>query len=146
MKIAHSLILLALLSALGLGCGKKALPQPQDEREMFRWTGAKATAKSDCLSIDAQLVGNLRNVAGVVLELEAADTGEQCANCPFLPVERKEFAIDNLSAQGKSGRITLDYCPTVEAPAYRWRLVGRNVYRTFPYQLTQVQTVVMPRK
>lgn len=146
MKTKHSLVMLALLPVLALGCGKKAMPEAQDAREKFTWKSAKATATANCLDINAELSGNLRNIAGVVLELEQAGTGEDCPNCPFLPVERKEFAIDNLSAQGKAGRIELDYCPETKAPAYRWRLVARNVYRSFPYQLTPVQTVVMPRQ
>ncbi len=137
------LLLLVLLLIGSAGCGRKDMPQPATTEASFQWARATAVPELMCLRVDAELEGNLRNVASVVLELQTASDVSDCPGCPFSPNERTEFAPEALGITPSSGGISTLYCPTREALAYRWRLVGTNVHGSLAHALTPVEFVEM---
>lgn len=149
MKKKHILILCLLSFALLLpACGKKGHPIPQDAKNAFAWKGAKATRTTvlnngepqNCISILADMTGAVTNVEVFLLELEP-QTGEICRECPFTPVEAQEVKPIAAQEYQKTTRYTFSYCPAAQANAYRLRLVARNVFSAFPYELTRIMTI-----
>ena len=134
-----SLILLVLVFAMA-GCGKKGLPVPDYSRQLFSWRNVFATLSEEgCLSVSGSVGGEAQNLAFMVLELEPLDAA--CAGCPFVPQEI--YRIDSTDAWESPGGQTFRfaYCPAARSEAYRWRLVGRNVFSSLPAVVTPVRTV-----
>lgn len=123
------------------GCGKKGNPTPDDERDKFTWAESGIQVSlNGCLSVTGILQGNSAKLTDVVFELQPIQDGDDCAGCPFTPSERAEFAESQLRGHPEVNTIKLNYCPREQAPVYRWRLVGVNIHRRFPYEVTPVQT------
>lgn len=127
---------------LVVGCGKKAMPTPQDSREEFQWKSAVASYHAGCLNISAQLSGNVSNIDGILLQVQSMSSGDSCQGCPFLPQEEQTYGYNDVVLPGTGNNIAMNFCPATKAEAYQWRLIGRNVIRTFPYMTTNVQLVV----
>ena len=149
-------LLSALLCALVLtsaGCGKKGDPVPQDKKNLFSWESADASFTANgCLAISAVMNGATRNVDSFTIELEPLSAPanstlpaelqtqqDTCEGCPFAPQETGELSPQRVTDNEKAFRFT--YCPSTKAAAYRWRLVARNVFMSFPYVLSPVKTV-----
>ncbi|MEG2140382.1 MAG: hypothetical protein RRY20_06305 [Bilophila sp.] len=149
-------LFLALFLLLSVtGCGKKGDPMPQDQKNIFTWESANASLTANgCLAIAALMRGASQNVDGFTIELEplsarpdstlpaelqtAQDT---CEGCPFTPREHAEITPQQAAQADKGTRYTFTYCPQTKAAAYRWRLVARNVFMSFPFALTPVKAV-----
>lgn len=149
MKKTSTLLICLLFCALLLpGCGKKGNPIPQDAKNIFAWKGAKATRTTvlnngepqNCISIQADMTGAVTNVEAFLLELEP-QTGEICRECPFTPTEVMEVKPIAAQEYQKTTRYTFSYCPSTQAATYRLRLVARNVFSAFPYELTRILTL-----
>ena len=139
----YGLLLLILLAAIQ-GCGKKGLPVPNDNRNLFTWTGSSMMIlPNSCLTVSATLSGNIANLTDVVLELQPLLPDNTCAGCPFTPTERAEFAESAVRGHPAVNTVRLTYCPQAQTPSYHWRLVGINVHKRFPYALTPVQAFVV---
>lgn len=150
--------LLCLCLALP-ACGKKGDPIPQDQKNRFAWKTEDAQfAGNGCLAITASMTGAVHNVDSFLLELEPltpqvdpdlppelALASDTCAGCPFTPRESGEIVPQERIAGDNATRYIFTYCPAVKASAYRWRLVARNVFRAFPFELTRIKTVEQPR-
>lgn len=143
------LFLLLVLLALPLSaCGKKGPPIPQDAKNMFAWKAAKASRATvmkngeprNCLTVLADMTGATSNVEAFLLELEP-QTGDICLECPFSPGETQVVNPISTQTYQDTVRYTFSYCPTKEAPAYRVRLVARNVFASFPYAMTKILNV-----
>ena len=138
-----------------VACGKKGPPVPQDKKNLFSWIHSQAVfTPNGCLAIAAQLHGAAQNVDSFSIELEpisaAPDSSlppelrtEQntCEGCPFTPKESSEIEPLETVLLQSGARYTFNYCPRTKAGAFRWRLVARSVFRSAPYQLTDVQTL-----
>lgn len=137
----------ALCAALALGsaCGKKILPEPQDNRELFTWRSATAAATPNgCITARGEAQGNVDNLAAVILELQPLDNSAQnCAGCPFQATLRQEFRPEKQITPQNTAVVEMTLCPDVKAPAYRWRMVGVNVLTRFAHALSTVQSVIM---
>ena len=140
------LLLLILLAAIQ-GCGKKGLPVPNDNRDLFAWTGSSMVIlPNNCLTVSATLSGNIANLTDVVLELQPLLPDNTCSGCPFTPTERAEFAESAVRGHPEVNTIRLAYCPQEQASSYHWRLVGINIHRRFSYALTPIQTFTIHGK
>lgn len=150
--------LLSLL-LLVISCGKKSDPQPQDQKNLFTWASEEARlAHNGCLLIVAKMCGAVANVDGISLEIqplnqsinqstdsnstdlptELSTLPDSCEGCPFIPRETTEIAPQTKTIEDDCVDYAMTYCPSISAEAYRWRLVARNVFRAFPFVLTQV--------
>lgn len=127
---------------LAFGCGKKDMPKPQNESEMFQWKSAVASFHAGCLNISAELSGNVGNIDGILLQVQPLPSDDSCLGCPFLPEEEQDYDYDDIVLPGTGNYIAMNFCPNTKAKAYQWRLIGRNVIRTFPYMSTSVELVV----
>lgn len=146
---------LICLTLLGAACGKKGEPLPQDQKNLFAWKDEQARFTANgCLAVTASMTGATRNVEGFSLELEPlapapdedlppelAMLPDSCAGCPFLPRETGEITPQEVVAGKNAVQYAFTYCPRIGAQAYRWRLVARNVFRSFPFVLSPVRTV-----
>ncbi len=153
----HDLLVACLMCLVlfGAACGKKGEPVPQDRKNMFAWKDEQAHfAANGCLAVTATMTGATRNVEGFSLELEPftpapaedlppelAAIPDSCVGCPFLPRETAKIRPQEIVDGKNSTRYTFTYCPRLAATSYRWRLVARNVFRSFPFALTPVKTV-----
>ncbi len=136
---------LCAMLALGAACGKKIMPQPQDNRELFSWraTTAMATANG-CIAARGEAQGNVDNLASVILEIQPIDgSADSCAGCPFQATSRQEFRPEKQITPQDTAIVEMTMCPDRKAPAYRWRLVGVNVLTRFAHALGKVQTLVV---
>ncbi len=136
-----SLALLCLLCA----CGKAGLPDPGDPSKSFAWKSYEAKPIGNCLAFSGVLSGAYNNLDSLRLELEPVDGPEDCPGCPFVARDIVEFSPREAGLERTTGNISFSYCPN-PAPAFRWRLVGLNVYTSLPYAATSVwlTTIVEP--
>lgn len=140
---------LCALLALGAACGKKIMPQPQDNRELFSWRGVTAMATSNgCITARGEAQGNVDNLASVILEIQplggtADGAADSCAGCPFQATARQEFRPERQITPQATAIVEVTMCPDRKAPAYRWRLVGVNVLTRFAHALSKVQLLVV---
>lgn len=142
-RIAAVAALCATL-ALGAACGKKVMPVPKDDRELFSWKSVTATATANgCIAARGEAHGNVDNLASVIVEVQPLDSADNsCAGCPFQATQRQEFTpVKHLTPQGNA-IVEMTMCPDRKAPAYRWRLVGVNVLTRFAHALSRVQALV----
>ena len=110
--------------ALAAGCGKKAWPEPNLEAETFTFSAVSARMRDTCLVIQAEVAGNWTNLDVVFVELAKDD----CMKCPFRPRERREFPLNSPFVIRQEHRLIVNVCGLDKKTAYRWRLVGRNVF------------------
>ena len=122
------------------GCGKKGLPLPDLERDMFSFSEYSATLRGGVINIECRISGAVRNLEYVVLEIEPVD-GELCTGCPFLAVEQKHFDSRELWDGSVGERISLSYQPGRMMDSYRWRIVGHNILTGLPDVEGEVMTV-----
>ena len=148
--------ILAMCLALALcGCGKKGDPTPQDQKNAFAWGPVSASfASNGCLLLSGVITGAAGNVDGFSVELEPLAApidatlppelrvqDNTCEGCPFTPRETSEITPQEaLQVQGGT-RFNFTYCPKRSAPGFRWRLVARNVFMSFPFAVTPVGTI-----
>lgn len=124
------LLMLALIFAVPAiaGCGKKGPPRPHYSTQEFSWRNVFAeVTETGCLSVNGSVSGSARNVEKIILEFQPLD--ESCVGCPFVPQER--YVVDAAEAWEAPDADTFRfaYCPSDQAGAYRWRLVGHNSNR-----------------
>ncbi|MFI3272017.1 MAG: hypothetical protein R3Y11_07960 [Pseudomonadota bacterium] len=139
---AVALVAVLVCLMFAFGCGKKAMPTPQDSSEEFYWKNAVASYHNGCLNISAELTGNVSNLDGIVLQVQAMTSDNSCQGCPFLPEEEQTYEYRDIALPGNGNNIAMNFCPKTKAAAYQWRLIGRNVIRTMPYMTTNVELIV----
>lgn len=133
-----------LAACLFGGCGKSGMPSPKKTQETFTITGAALSAMGDCVVARGKIQGAAQNVETLVIELAPIDSYDDCPGCPFVAREYSEFSDYAAQLDDKTGDFMFSYCPASPAPMYRWRLVGKNVFRGLPYATTTPQIMVMP--
>ncbi|WP_051617214.1 hypothetical protein [Desulfonatronovibrio hydrogenovorans] len=139
MKKVICLMILAV--ALGtMGCGKKVWPEPDADQEKFNLAIIDYKADSTCLEITAQLTGNHRNLARVVLELEASDV--PCPTCPFLITDSVYLEPGSPAMDRSENRVNITHCGLDPDKHYRARLRAGNVYPAIRETLSGVITIV----
>lgn len=139
MKSFRILLFLVVLCA---ACGKAGLPDPGDPSKNFSWKTYTAKNIGNCLAFSGQIDGAHRNVDSVRLELSPVNGPEDCPGCPFVAGETITFTPKEAGMDKTSGTFSFSYCPT-PAAAFRWRLVGVNVYSSLPYVVTPAQFTSM---
>ncbi len=140
-----AVVTLCAVLALGAACGKKIMPVPQDNRELFQWRSTTATATPNgCIAARGEVQGNVDNLASIILEIQPIDgSGDSCAGCPFQATARQEFRPEKQITPQGAAIVEMTMCPDRKAPAYRWRMVGLNVLTRFAHALGKVQTLVV---
>ncbi len=146
----RAFMLCCLTLAMGIalaGCGKMGDPKPVKSQDTFEFAAFSASGANNCLVLQGAVSGNIANVEAIGLDLAPVTGPEDCPGCPFNPREYAEFSPTDAQLDAQSGRFAFSYCPGgISAPAYRWRLVGKNVYHGLPYVLTNPRMTVMPVK
>lgn len=138
--VMAALALFLCLPALG-GCGKQGRPSPKKTQDTFTITGAAATVMNACLVTNGVVEGAIQNVDTVTIEVAPIVASDECPGCPFVPQEWSEYDGPAIRLDMQSGRFGFSFCPSTPAPMYRWRLVGKNVYRGLPHATTTPQVV-----
>jgi len=110
--------------ALVAGCGKKAWPEPDAEEETFAFSTASAQMRDTCLVIQTRISGNWKNLDRIFVELAQ----DNCEKCPFRPRERREFPLNSPFVVQQEHLLVVNVCGLDKNAAYRWRLVGKNVF------------------
>ena len=141
------LLALCMIAAMLLGgCGKTGMPSPKKTQDTFTIVDHSLSAAGDCVVAKGTAKGAIQNVEYLVLEVAPIQSYDDCPGCPFVPRETGEFTAADAQIDLQSGQFLFSYCPSVEAPMYRWRLVGKNVFRGLPYASTTPQVMVIPQK
>ena len=132
-------ILILALCLLAPGCGKKGWPTSRAQKEGFSFANTVGTMQNGCLVINSDLKGKYANLDNLTLELaETSDTSE-CRGCPFHPTKRAEYPLDAKNLARDDNHITLTHCDLEPGVAYRWRLVGRNIFTDLGSALSPVR-------
>ena len=125
------------------GCGRKGDPVPDYSVDEFSFAALSAEAAADgSITFRGSVEGASQNLEYLVLETQAVD-GELCEGCPFLAQE--QVRIDSRDAwENETGSaFSVVYRPVFPGSAYRWRVMGHNVYSGLPDVVSPVQTVFM---
>lgn len=137
----------ALLAASCLvfigGCGKSGMPVPKKTQDMFAITEPGIAVIGNCFAARGTVTGAIANVDTVMIEIAPILSYDDCPGCPFVPQEYSEFSASGIQLDQETGQFMLSFCPTVSAPMYRWRLVGKNVFLGLPHATTTPQVVVV---
>lgn len=144
-SILHAAILAScfVICLLG-GCGKSGAPSPKKTQDTFTITGAALSPVGNCVVARGTVTNAPQNVESIILELAPIDSYDDCPGCPFAAREYGEFSDYAAQLDDKTGEFMFSYCPAKSAPMYRWRLVGKNVFRGLPYATTTPQVIIMP--
>lgn len=140
---AAALFALALLLVSPAGCGKTGDPSPRRATRSFVWQEVNVNPAGACLDIQAVMSGVYSNLESVQLEFADVADGD-CPGCPFTAKEQVQVPDLNKSFNSTTGELRFSYCPRVQAPAYRLRLVGVNIYDTSRHAVSPVKYVEMP--
>lgn len=136
------ILLTIVMSTAMFGCGKKGMPKPQDKTEAFAWESAVASYNNGCINISAELSGNVSNIDGIILQVEPMSSADSCVGCPFIAKEEQGYEYNSIVLSGSETSVAINFYPSVKAEAYRWRLIGRNIIGTFPYEMTSLQLLL----
>jgi hypothetical protein len=120
------------------GCGKKDWPSPMVKEDVFAWQTVNGQRQGKCLTIQAVLQGNIRNLAAIVLELEAGET--ICQGCPFVSTKRLFFPLSSHQVKQEGESISISCCPFDSDLKYRWRLKGINIFSEIQPAVSEVKT------
>ena len=123
-----SLLCLFLLAS----CGKKGFPQPHDTSKNFQWKETEAKVVGNCLAFTGSFEGEYQNFDGIRLEIARLSGPDDCPGCPFVSQEIMDLSPKDAGFDSNAGTIAFSYCPQ-KAAAYRWRLVGINIFNRLPH-------------
>lgn len=145
-KKLHFICMLIIILVAGslAGCGKAGPPRPPKNTRAFVWQNISADPSLLCLDVHATMSGMYSNLSAVVLELSAVSGPEDCPGCPFLTTEEHTVADLNSVFNPNTGTLHFSYCPVRTAPAYRYRLIGKNKHNTTQHAVSPESFVVMP--
>ena len=134
---------LMLVPPLLAGCGKSGMPIPKKTQDTFDITGASLSPLGDCVVARGTVTGAINLVDKMALEMAPIES-DDCPGCPFVAREFREYSSSDIQLDLETGQFLLSYCPSVDAPMYRWRLVGKNVFLGLPHASTTPQIMVKP--
>ena len=138
------ILVVGLATCLLGGCGKSGAPSPKKTQDTFTITGAALSPMGNCVVARGTVTEAPQNVESITLELAPIDSYDDCPGCPFVAREYGEFSDFAAQLDNNTGEFMFSYCPATPAPMYRWRLVGKNVFRGLPYATTTPQVMMMP--
>lgn len=135
-------LLLVLVGCFALsGCGLKGDPIPDSSSEAFGFEELSAEMTVDgVLTFQGQISGASRNLDYLILEIQPVDD-ELCLGCPFLAQEQQRFDSRDIWADLFGKNFSFVFAPAYPAAAYRWRLVGRNVFAGISETVSEIQVV-----
>lgn len=144
-NVRHTLytIIATVLILTIAGCGKTGSPNPRQATRSFAWQEVNVTPAGACLDIQAIMSGVYSNLDSVLLEFSGVSDGD-CPGCPFVVEEQVRVPELNKAFNPATGELRFSYCPRAQAPAYRLRLVGVNIYDTSRHAVSPVKYVEMP--
>lgn len=132
--------LLPVLLLCAAACGTKGLPAPLQSEDMLSLAAPHAGRMGACLTLDADLRGDLDKFAGVTLLLQELEL-DDCPTCPFKAKQRVDLnqGDERLRLDGPDGRrLHLSYCGLNPTATYRWTAVANNLLPGLPGAGTQV--------
>lgn len=131
------------LAVLLVGCGRKGDPLPDYTIDAFSFAALSAEAAADgVVTFRGNVTGASQNLEYMVLEMQAVD-GELCEGCPFLAQEQHRIDSRDAWENETGSSFSFVYRPVFPGTAYRWRLVGHNLYSGLPDVVSPIQTVFM---
>ncbi len=136
-------VLLVFCLAGASGCGKKAMPSARSKTRTFTWQDMNATAVEKCINFKGTLAGAFENLDGIQLELDPVNGPEDCPGCPFNPSQKVSFSPAKAGFNAQTGTVDFSYCPA-PAKAYRWRVIGQNIYDAAKAATTVDKLLPMP--
>ena len=125
------------------GCGRKGDPVPDYSIDEFSFASLNAEAAADgAITFQGSVEGASQNLEYLVLEMQAVD-GELCEGCPFLAQEQHRVDSRDAWENETGSAFSFVYRPVFPGSAYRWRLIGHNIYSGPPDVVSDMQTVFM---
>ncbi len=106
---------------------EKKWPTPIETEDAFKLSPILVHFDKGCLNIEGNIIGNVRNLKELWLEIEE---GTLCTRCPFKPDMRVRYPITSRGLKFKSNSFALTYCPQQGHKVSRLRVIGINRYRS----------------
>jgi hypothetical protein len=125
MKYIKGMLILIFIFNVS-GCGKKVWPEPDASLEKFSISITHQQMQADCLEIHAEVSGNHRNLASIVLELEISE--EPCPACPFIVSTSIPMDPGSPEAVLLQNQLSIVHCGLDPDKYYRARLRAGNVH------------------
>jgi hypothetical protein len=138
--LALTLVALLCAAAACVNIGKKEWPKPVKSEDRFSFDRVAAARRAECLTVDLLVGGKFANLASVTVLLQAVGEADGCAACPFVPTRHVPLAPGDpgFERSGPSLRVTV--CGLDPAKAYRFTVIGQNVFRALGQVESEVRT------
>lgn len=148
LQIMRSLTMMVLLVLLAgtLSCGKREWPSPVLSEDRFRLRTVKALRAQNCIIVDCELAGAWQNLDSVRVLIEAIGTapGDGCPTCPFTPRVVRHFGPGSPEMRQDMNRVVITACDLDPKKTYRLQVVASNAYPTLDL-VTSELLIVSPQ-
>jgi len=123
-------MLLIVLLAGVVSCGKREWPSPKLSEDRFRLRSVNVQRAQGCLIVDCELAGAWQNLEGVRLLVESIGTepGDGCATCPFTPRISRLYGPGSPEMRRDMNRLVITACDLDPKKTYRLQIIASNVY------------------
>ncbi len=149
MKRKYSKMFFVFILLFCISCGKKEWPKPIKKEDMFSFSKIYAKYKGNCLEIKGEILGNVRNLKQIVLEMETSK--DVCKKCPFSPDVKITYIPTQNPKKQKGSLINqrffkflspnsfvLTHCRDTGHNVSRLRLVGVNRFSELRYVYSKI--------
>lgn len=123
-------VILILLLAGALSCGKREWPSPKLSEDRFRVRSVSVQRAQGCVIVSCELGGAWANLDSVRLLMEAVGNqpGDGCPTCPFTPRISRLYGPGAPEVRRDMNRLVITACDLDPKKTYRLQLVASNVY------------------
>ncbi|SIN78299.1 hypothetical protein [Halodesulfovibrio marinisediminis] len=126
------------------GCGFKSDPKPASSADLFELKTIETSVQNPCINVSGDISGNIRNVDGLLIEVQKAGEQADCPGCPFKADEEFLFTPSELGLISNNGKFNTTICPTQISTLYRLKVTAKSKYFGMPDSTRGEYFIEMP--